>query len=40
MQQWDNHPKKINNNKWYEGEITGYNKKEKYYKVLYNDSDT
>ena len=32
--------KKFNNNKWYEGEITGYYNKEKYNEVLYNNSDT
>ena len=32
--------KKFNNNKWYEGMITGYDNKKKYYKVLYNDGDT
>ena len=32
--------KKCNNNKWYEGEITAYDNKEKYYKVLYHASDT
>jgi len=32
--------KKFNDNQWYERKITGYDPKEGYYKVLYNDGDS
>ena len=32
--------KKFNDNQWYEGKITGYDSKEGFYKVLYNNGDS
>ena len=32
--------KRFNNGRWYDGRLVGYNSKENYYKVVYNDGDT